>query len=191
MRNSSAVERLGAGLIGFLAIVLLDGCHRRMIVTTLPAIIQAPYIAPSPPPHPGMEGWLPDAVLIAPPLPKVTEIRPRRPLRRGTSRGAASESAAAADAANTDAAVDISPLGELSAGGNTTPQTQQDAFELISSSERRLSRLSSTVARQQQAQLRKVRYFLKQAKQALSTGDAEGAKTLATKAKLLLDDVIK
>ncbi len=34
-----------------------------------------------------------------------------------------------------------------------------------------------------------VRNFQKQAQQALKTGDAEGAKTLATKGKLLLDDL--
>jgi hypothetical protein len=107
------------------------------------------------------------------------------------AKGSASESSTTNDAVTTDAAAEASPVGELSAGGNAAPQTQQDASDLISSSEQRLARLSQAIARQQQAQLRKVRYFLKQAKQALNTGDAEGAKTLATKAKLLLDDVVK
>ncbi len=37
----------------------------------------------------------------------------------------------------------------------------------------------------------KIKNFQRQAKQAMSSGDAEGAKTLATKAKLLLDDLDK
>jgi ribosomal protein S20 len=37
----------------------------------------------------------------------------------------------------------------------------------------------------------KVRNFWKDAQDALKSGDAEGAKTLATKAKLLLDDLEK
>jgi len=36
-----------------------------------------------------------------------------------------------------------------------------------------------------------VRNFRKDAQEALKSGDAEGAKTLATKAKLLLDDLEK
>ncbi len=43
----------------------------------------------------------------------------------------------------------------------------------------------------EKAQVSKVKNFLKDAQEALKTGDAEGAKTLATKAKLLLDDLEK
>ena len=44
---------------------------------------------------------------------------------------------------------------------------------------------------EQKAQVSKVKNFLKDAQDALKSGDAEGAKTLATKAKLLLDDLEK
>jgi ribosomal protein S20 len=36
-----------------------------------------------------------------------------------------------------------------------------------------------------------IRTFLKQAEQAMDNGDMDGAHTLATKAKLLLDELIK
>jgi hypothetical protein len=75
----------------------------------------------------------------------------------------------------------------LSAGGDSSPKTPK-AAELIAACERRLNDLPQDVA-EQQSQLRKVRLFLRQAKQALGTGDAEGAMTLATKANLLLDDL--
>ena len=46
-------------------------------------------------------------------------------------------------------------------------------------------------AEEEKAQVSKVKNFLKDAQEALKTGDAEGAKTLATKAKLLMDDLEK
>lgn len=190
MLSNGVVQRLVAGVTCLVAIALLDGCHRRQVVLALPVIAQAPDILPPAPPPPVMESSLPDEITTVS-SPNVVEIKPRRSSRRTLSRNSATEASAPVDTANTDTAPEASSLGELSAGGNSIPQTQQDAADLISSSEHRLTRLSTTLARQQQAQLRKVRYFLKQAKQALGTGDAEGAKTLATKAKLLLDDLTK
>ncbi len=82
-------------------------------------------------------------------------------------------------------------VGALTAGGETNPQTKQDAEELIASIDKRLNALSAQKAEEQKAQVSKVRNFWKDAQDALKSGDAEGAKTLATKAKLLLDDLEK
>ena len=81
--------------------------------------------------------------------------------------------------------------GALTAGGEASPQTKQEAAELIASSEKRLNALSPQKAEEEKAQVSKVKNFLKDAQDALKSGDAEGAKTLATKAKLLLDDLEK
>ncbi len=54
-----------------------------------------------------------------------------------------------------------------------------------------MNALPAQKAEEQKAQVSKVKNFLKDAQEALNTGDAEGAKTLATKAKLLLDDLEK
>ncbi|WP_353068596.1 hypothetical protein RBB75_15430 [Tunturibacter empetritectus] len=93
---------------------------------------------------------------------------------------------ASAAAPSPDAAV-----GALTAGGETNPQTKQDAEELIASIDKRLSALPAQKVEEQKAQVSKVRNFWKDAQDALKSGDAEGAKTLATKAKLLLDDLEK
>jgi ribosomal protein S20 len=82
-------------------------------------------------------------------------------------------------------------IGALTAGGETNPQTKQEAADLIASIEKRLNALPAQKADEQKAQVSKVRNFWKDAQEALKTGDAEGAKTLATKAKLLLDDLEK
>jgi ribosomal protein S20 len=82
-------------------------------------------------------------------------------------------------------------IGALTAGGEANPQTKQEAADLITSSEKRLNALPAQKAEEEKAQVSKVKNFLKDAQDALKTGDAEGAKTLATKAKLLLDDLEK
>jgi ribosomal protein S20 len=82
-------------------------------------------------------------------------------------------------------------IGALTAGGETNPQTKQEAADLIASIEKRLNALPAQKAEEQKAQVSKVKNFWRDAQEALKSGDAEGAKTLATKAKLLLDDLEK
>jgi ribosomal protein S20 len=82
-------------------------------------------------------------------------------------------------------------IGALSSGGDSNPKAQQDAAELIASIEKRLTALPSQKVEAEKAQISKIKNFQRQAQEALSSGDAEGAKTLATKAKLLLDDLEK
>jgi len=85
----------------------------------------------------------------------------------------------------------VSAIGSLSTGGSSTPQSQQEAKDLIASIVKRIAALPAKKADAQKDQIRQIRHFLDQAQQALSSGDVEGAKTLATKAKLLMDDVEK
>ena len=62
------------------------------------------------------------------------------------------------------------------------------ATDLIASNDKRLKQLSEK-AKAQQDQVSKIRNFQRQAQDALKSGDAEGAKTLASKALLLLNDL--
>jgi ribosomal protein S20 len=80
-------------------------------------------------------------------------------------------------------------IGSLSLGGVATPRAQQEAVELIGSIEKRLSSLSAQKAETEKQQVSRIRNFQRQAQEALDSGDVEGAKTLATKARLLLDDL--
>jgi hypothetical protein len=80
-------------------------------------------------------------------------------------------------------------IGALTSGGDATPQSQQQARDLIASVDRRITTLPAKVADAQKPQLRQVRKFLDDAKQALNTGDADGATNLANKAKVLMDEL--
>ncbi len=94
-------------------------------------------------------------------------------------------------AAAPDPAESANVIGELTPGGDQDPKTQQEASDLIASNERRLNALQPEVVRSQASLVSKVHNFQRQAQQALRTGDAGGAKVLATKGKLLLDDLEK
>jgi ribosomal protein S20 len=93
--------------------------------------------------------------------------------------------------ANVDPSPEVTAIGALTAGGQASPQTKQEAADLIASIEKRLNAWPAQTTDDQKAQISKVRNFLRDAQAALKSGDAEGAKTLATKAKLLLDDLEK
>ncbi len=135
-----------------------------------PMMIEAPVADATPPP-----------VLVPPPPKPVRRRRTPPPAPAPVTppvQVAAAEPAAAA-------------IGALSTGGETTPQSRQVAKDLIDSIEKRLAALPNKVASQEKDLVRQVRSFVKQAQQALDSGDAEGANNLATKAKLLMDDVEK
>ena len=101
----------------------------------------------------------------------------------------APETASAAAPTKTEPAV--AEIGALTVGGAQSPRALQQANELLASNERRLNSLSAEAVKAQAELVAKVRNFQKEAQQALASGDAEGAQTLATKGKLLLDDFDK
>jgi ABC-type Fe3+-hydroxamate transport system substrate-binding protein len=82
-------------------------------------------------------------------------------------------------------------IGTLSTGGDASPQSQQQAQDLIASILKRIAALPAKTADAQKKQIRQIKTFILQAQKALNSGDAEGAKNLATKAKLLMDDLEK
>ena len=82
-----------------------------------------------------------------------------------------------------------SEIGVFTVGGEQNPHSKRDAADLIANNDKRLTGLSGEVVRSQAPLVSKVRTFQRDAEQALGSGDAEGAKTLATKGKLLLDDL--
>jgi hypothetical protein len=82
-------------------------------------------------------------------------------------------------------------IGSLSAGGDSAPAEKQKAADLIVAVEKRMAELPQSTREAQRDGLAKVHDFLLKAREALKTGDADGASTLATKARLLLDDLVK
>lgn len=129
--------------------------------------------------------------ITLPPMPIAAAAASPRRERRHLAPKTATTAAPTEETAAPEPLSDEAVIGDLTAGGATNPQAQHDAADLISSIEKRLSGLSPQTLRRQRTQVNRVRNFWRQAREALNSGDIEGATTLATKAKLLLDDVEK
>jgi predicted small lipoprotein YifL len=163
----------------------LAGCHKK-IPLVLPQVSTAPIdveVPPEPEDPPMIAEVPPPDLTPAVPVP----APPKKVTRRKPTPPPAPPPVQVASAAPDPAAA----IGSLSTGGSSTPQNQQQAKELIESIKKRIEALPGKTASGQKAQLRQVSYFLKQAQQALDSGDVEGANNLAIKARLLMDDIEK
>jgi hypothetical protein len=82
-------------------------------------------------------------------------------------------------------------LGNLTTGGESTNAAlRQETDDLLKTQTRRLSSIPSATVVLHTQQIEQARLFLKQASDAWNQQDIEGARTLATKAKVLMDEVL-
>jgi hypothetical protein len=179
--------------------VVLAGCHHQPQAPALPPKAQTPSIYLPPPPQPNlrpMEAPLPSEVTEVKPTVK-PRVKPKKHVRKPEAEKTekAEETSQAPVPATVPADTGVSSataaLGALAPGGTSSPQQQQAVANHIAAVTRRLQELPAQSAVAQRQQVSQVRQFLKQATDALKTGDAEGADNLATKAGLLLDDLTK
>jgi hypothetical protein len=128
---------------------------------------------------------LPDSALTIPSHPLVSDDSllpqqtPRPPVRRRKSAGDTQEAVGENPG--------VSAIGQLSSGD--PPDLWRETVDSITATERGLKGIHRTLNAQERKTAAQIRQFLKQAKQALSTGDVDGANTLAAKAKLLLNEL--
>jgi len=86
-----------------------------------------------------------------------------------------------------NATPEVSAVGQLSPAD--PPDEQQQTRSSIDSTERTLNGITRKLDEQETKTAAQIREFLKQAKEALSTGDVDGAHTLAVKASVLLAEI--
>jgi hypothetical protein len=188
--KDGAASKLLMGVALLLALGLSGCFHKTPLMVTLPLNTSPAELASVPEPQtPVLIDAPPEEEL--PVLIAEAAATPRQ-RRRQAPRQAAPVTTAPATApqvASAEGVDEESAIGALTAGGDATPQTRQEATELIASNDKRLKALPASIVKSQRSQINKILNFQRQAQAALSTGDAEGAKTLATKAKLLLYDL--
>ncbi len=83
-----------------------------------------------------------------------------------------------------------SAIGQLTAG--TTPdavETKRETVDLIQSAEKGVQDLKRSLSSEEKKAVTQIKSFLQQAQRALDNGDTDGAHTLATKAKVMLDEL--
>ena len=81
----------------------------------------------------------------------------------------------------------VSAIGQLSSGDSS--DTRQQTLNSIAATERGLNGVNRTLSDQEQKTAAHIREFLKQARDALASGDVDGAHTLAAKARVLLSEL--
>jgi hypothetical protein len=85
-----------------------------------------------------------------------------------------------------------SPIGQLTTGDSAIGEkTKHETADLIGETQQGLNGIKRSLSEEEKVTATQIRTFLKQAQQALDNGDNDGALTLATKAKLLLDELTK
>lgn len=202
-----------------LLMVAATGCHRKQPQALPPPQAQAPTITPKPAPAtvppstqpvlqaapPGTSASPPPSTPATPPETKSTQVHHHPFARKKQTTPASStdansdaetaskeSSAPAKRASNPPAGSARAAIGQLSAADATSsPDHGRETRNLINATQERLGDLTDAQKSQHQASLLQVASFLDQAKQALSTNDLDGAQTLANKAKILLDELLK
>ena len=200
-------ERLQRLLMGAVLAASLSttGCHHRRVQPVLlpartpVALAKVPDEGAPPPLVEAQAAKLP-AVPTAQAIEKPRKVKKRTPKPAPVTQPPATVAAtpakkptetATATPPATKSEPAVTEIGALTVGGAQSPHALQQANELLASNEKRLNSLSADAVKAQAELVAKVRNFQKEAQQALTSGDAEGAQTLATKGKLLLDDFDK
>jgi len=193
MLYGTRIRGLRAAVVFACLSFAVAGCHRKPVVPPLPQITQPVDLeTPPPPENPPMVEAPPVKLPPVPTASAASKIKRERRKKAAQPTTTAVVAPAPAPASETTpATAEVAAIGALSSGGDASPRVQQEAAGLIAANDKRLNGLSTQKVEQERAQISKVRNFQRQAQEALNSGDTEGAKTLATKAKLLLDDIEK
>jgi hypothetical protein len=161
-----------------------------------------PLASPLPPPSA-------QSVPLPPPTPKKVrkpkKPKPADPPQAAATAPAASQNSQASGAgsptaqATPPAQLQAAPTSNSAIGGLTTgdsasgERTKHETADLIGATQQGLSGIQAkrTLSDEEKATAGQIHNYLKQAQQALENGDADGAHLLATKAKVLLDELMK
>ena len=128
------------------------------------------------------------------PVPKPADTAQSAPapaVAQPSATQTAAQAAAPQSAAATPSAA-ASPIGQLTTGDSALGErTKHETADLIGETQQGLSGIKRPLSSDEKTTAAQIRTFLRQAQQALDNGDTDGAHTLATKARLLLDELTK
>jgi ribosomal protein S20 len=177
--------KFSARSAAWLLLLLLTGCfHRKVQVAQNqplpPPIEEAPPAKPEPAPT-----NLPPPVVTIPEQATQQQIAPPpEPVKKPPKHR---------KPANTNTQVaSAGPAPSVPAVGNLTtsdPNTRQQTDASIEQTEKTLNGIGRKLNDQEQKTAAQIREFIKQARESLTAGDVDAAHTLATKAKVLLDEL--
>lgn len=176
--------KLSAKSAAWLLPLVLTGCiHKTQVAQNQPL---APPIEDTPPPKPEPAPTnLPPPEVSIPVQPIPVQITPppepvKKPARRKRPVTTPTQIASNGTPA-------VSAIGNLSTSDAPNMRQQTDAS--IESTEKTLNGMTRALSDDEQKTAAQIREFLKQAREAITSGDIDGAHTLAIKAKVLLDEL--
>ncbi len=188
--------KCAAGLLPF----LLAGCVHKNNQAQVQQPALAPPIVDTPPPPPANKPTdLPPPVLTTPkptttttaaaqpPTPPPPKPKHKKPKPKPEEQP--QQPAAATEQASNGAAPAESAIGQLSTGDPADVRTQ--TANSIAATEKTLKEIMAKLDAQEQKTAAQIEEFLKEAEKALTSGDVDGAETLAAKAKVLLGELTK
>ena len=155
---------------------------------TAPKNLPPPVVTP-PQPKPSTSATQPQEQ----PKPAPRRKKPKPIPANGTTQTAeksADPPKPAAPPANQEApgTAEVSAIGQLSSGGGADLRTETE--NTLNSTEHSLNTLNRKLSDPEEKTAAQIKEYIKQARAALTSNDLDGAKTLATKAKLLLNELI-
>jgi hypothetical protein len=175
--------KLSARSAAWLFPLLLTGCpHRTQVAQNQPL---APLIEETPPvkPEPAPANLPPPDVTI-PMQPEPQIVVPAEPVKKPVKHKKPPAPTTQVASSGTPA---VSAIGQLTTAEPPNMRQQTDA--LIESTEKSLNGVTRKLSDPEEKTATQVREFLKQARDAMTSGDVDGAHTLAIKAKVLLDEL--
>ena len=213
--------RSGKSIAALALLALLTACDRHKTSTAPPPAAQAPSLPPAqmaelvPPVPPPVPVVAQRPVKLDTNVPTETKSKPvvsppKRPVRhhpKATPQETAQQEAPKAPApaptpppANEPPAAEVasgqpsemSPIGQLSTtNGDSNTADRHTISDQIDSTENTLNGIKRTLTSDEQKTVTQIRTFITRARDALKVDDLDGARTLSTKAKLLLEELTK
>jgi hypothetical protein len=110
---------------------------------------------------------------------------PKKPSHKKTTPATPAQSTQ--EAANPAPGTSVSAIGELSGGASGDQRSQTE--EMIKATEKGVDSITRRLSDSETKNVAQIHEWLKQARDALTTGDVDGAANLAKKAKVLLAEL--
>ena len=192
--SGERIGKLKARTTAFFTVALclfplfLTGCfHRTQQAQVVP--LAPPVVEPLPTPPPPSPTDLPPPVVTPPNQPTEatanTQPQPQPPKPSPAHKKPAAKNTQLA----LNGSVGVSAIGQLSSGDPS--DLSQQTENSLAATERGLNNLNRELSGQEKKTAAQIREFIKQARVALASGDADGASTLAEKAKVLLGELTR
>jgi hypothetical protein len=127
-----------------------------------------------------------------PPPPPPKKVRHRVKPKPADTTQTASTAGTQAAGTPSPTPVSASPIGQLTTGDSAMGErTKHETADLIAATLQGLNGIKRPLSADEKVTAAQIHIYLKGAQQALDTGDTDGGHNLATKAKLLLDELTK